>query len=150
MLTLLDDPALIDWFSAAEVFRLAPLGTREPEKLRRAFLNSYASIFAFEDNRLLGLGRALCDGEYQAAIYDIVVLGECQRRGIGSAIMRNLLSRLPVDNVILYAVPGKEAFYGTLGFRKMRTALARLGPAMAEPVQGYLVAEAGEVAGNAK
>jgi len=141
MITLLDDQSQIDWCAAAEVFRLAPLGTREPEKLRRAFRNSYASAFAFHGNRLVGLGRAVCDGEYQAAIYDIVVVGECQGRGIGSAIMRNLLSRLPVDNVILYAVPGKEGFYGKLGFRRMRTALAHLGPAMADPAIGYLVAD---------
>jgi len=144
MITLLDDPDQIDWSAAAEVFRLAPLGTRQPEKLRRTFLNSYACTFAFEGSRLVGLGRALCDGECQAAIYDIVVIVECQGRGIGRAIMRNLMSRLPVDNVILYAVPGKEAFYGKLGFRKMRTALARLGPAMADPELGYLATDVEE------
>ncbi len=37
----------IDWSEAAEVFRLAPLGTRVPDKLRRSCENSFLVCFAF-------------------------------------------------------------------------------------------------------
>jgi len=43
-------------------------------KLKSAFLASYAVIYVFDSDKLIGLGRALCDGEYQAAIYDVVLL----------------------------------------------------------------------------
>ena len=40
-------------------------------KLKSAFLASYAVIYVFDSDKLIGLGIALCDGEYQAAIRDI-------------------------------------------------------------------------------
>ena len=44
---------------------------------------SYAVIYVFDSDKLIGLGRALCDGEYQAAIsiYDVVLLPEYQVLG---------------------------------------------------------------------
>ena len=38
--------------------------------------------------------------------------------------MKNILSNVPDCNVILYASPGKEDFYATLRFRKMKTGMA--------------------------
>ena len=77
----------VDWEEAAELVRRAPLGTRDPEKLRRAFENSYLACFAWEGKALVGMGRATSDGEYQAAIYDVVVLPERQGKGTGRRIM---------------------------------------------------------------
>jgi GNAT superfamily N-acetyltransferase len=128
----------IDWNKAAEVFSSAPLGKREPEKLARAFQNSYAHIFVYEDERLIGLGRALCDGEYQAGIYDLVLLPEYHGKGIGKGIMQQLCKQLPVPNIILYAVPGREEFYRKCGFTKMLTAMAVLHPRLGDPKHGYL------------
>ena len=68
----------IDWFEAVEIFRRAPLGVREPQKLRRACENSDLVCTAYRDGKLIGMGRALTYGEYQAAIYDLVVLPEYQ------------------------------------------------------------------------
>lgn len=128
----------IDWVAAAEVFRLAPLGTREPSKLKRAFENSFTTVFVFDKDMLIGLGRATCDGEYQAAIYDVVVLPQYQGKGIGKKIMDQIISSLPVENIILYSVPGKEGFYRKYGFRLMMTAMAQLSLRLADPQAGYL------------
>jgi GNAT superfamily N-acetyltransferase len=128
----------IDWNLAAEVFRLAPLGMREPGKLERAFQNSYATVTAYDDQKLIGLARATCDGEYQAAIYDVVLLPEYQKKGIGKKMMETLCAQLPVQNIILYAVPGREMFYKKCGFQKMLTAMAMLHPGMSNPDAGYL------------
>lgn len=38
--------------------------------------------------------------------------------------MKHILSNVPDCNVILYASPGKEDFYATLQFRKMKTGMA--------------------------
>jgi ribosomal protein S18 acetylase RimI-like enzyme len=99
---------------------------------------SYTLIFAFDKPQLIGMGRALCDGEYQAAIYDMVVLPEYQGQGVGREMLRRLCTQLPVDNIILYAVPGREGFYQKCGFTRMRTAMAKLNPFMSDPVSGYL------------
>jgi ribosomal protein S18 acetylase RimI-like enzyme len=115
----------ISWEDLARVFELAPLGKkRDPEKLEMAFRNSLLRVFAFHGTKLVGAGRALSDGVWRAAIYDVAVLPEYQGRGIGSTIIRHLIESAKVDVIMLYAVPGKEAFYEKFGFRKMTTAMA--------------------------
>lgn len=132
------DLTRVDWKAAAEVVRRAPLGTREPEKMARAFRNSYATVAAFDDQQLIGLARALCDGEYHAAIYDVVLLPDYQGRHIGQEMLRRLCAQLPVATIILFANPGREGFYAKLGFRKMLTAMAIMHPSRADPARGYL------------
>lgn len=115
----------IDWNAVCELIRLAPLGTREPEKLRAAAANSYAVCTAYVDDRLVGFGRAISDGVAQSAIYDVVVLPEAQGRGIGQAIMQALLDKLPGGGpILIYVAPGKEGFYRKLGFGGLKTAMA--------------------------
>jgi len=81
-------------------------------------------VFVFHAETLVGFGRALSDGEYQAAIYDVAVHPAAQGNGIGKLIIQSILKRIPNCNVILYASPGKEGFYQKLGFRKMKTGMA--------------------------
>ncbi|WP_256621812.1 GNAT family N-acetyltransferase [Methanolobus chelungpuianus] len=134
-----EGPVGVDWNEASLLFARAPLGRqrRDPEQLKRAFEASYAVAVAYDRDMLIGMGRALCDGEYQAAIYDVVVLPEYQGKGVGKEIVGRLCGRLPVENIILYSVPGREGFYMRCGFRKMRTAMAKLNPSMSEPDSGY-------------
>ena len=82
------------------------------ELIRTCFLKS---------KELIGFGRAISDGVYQATIYDCAVLPEFHGKGGGTTIMKNILSRISHCNVILYATPGKEGFYQTLGFLRMKT-----------------------------
>ena len=130
----------IDWDEVAEVILQAPLGKlkRDPNELRRAFEASYAVVFVFDSKKLIGMARALCDGEYQAAIYDVVLLPEYQGKGIGKEMMEKICEQLPVGNIIVYAVPGREMFYKECGCSKMRTAMAKLNQRLSNPNSGYL------------
>jgi ribosomal protein S18 acetylase RimI-like enzyme len=92
--------------------------------LELAFRNSLLKVFAFDGSKLVGAGRALSDGVWRAAIYDVAVLPEYQGKGIGSDIIQHLVQHANVDVVMLYAVPGSEAFYQRFGFDKMKTAMA--------------------------
>ena len=73
---------------------------------------------------IVGFGRAISDDAYQAAVYDCAIVPEFQGKGIGKILMNNLLSQISNCNVILYAAPGKEGFYQTHGFRKLKTGMA--------------------------
>lgn len=114
----------VDWKTVAETLQRVGMASYEPEVHKRAFEASYAAMFVYSGGRLIGFGRALSDGAYQAAIYDVAVLPEYQRQGIGKTIMQAILVRIPQCNVILYASPGKEDFYRVLGLRKMNTGMA--------------------------
>lgn len=115
----------ISWVELAHVFELASLGERrDPKEIELAFRNSLLKVFAFDGNKLMGAGRALSDGVWRAAIYDVAVLPDYQNKGIGNKIIWHLIENAGVDVIMLYAAPGKEAFYERFGFRKMKTAMA--------------------------
>ncbi len=114
----------VDWNVVAKMLESVGMATHPPEKLQRAFEASYVSVFIYSNKNIIGFGRAISDGEYQAAIYDCAVSSECQGHGIGSLIVREILMKLPECNIILYASPGKEGFYQKHDFRRMKTGMA--------------------------
>ncbi|HET6828631.1 MAG TPA: GNAT family N-acetyltransferase [Ramlibacter sp.] len=115
----------VDWDELAELYRVAPLGTKLPSALKTAFGNSLYRCFVRDGGRLVGVGRALADGADCSYICDIAVLPDYQGTGLGRQIVARLveLSR-GHKKIILYAVPGKEPFYRKFGFLRMRTAMA--------------------------
>jgi len=52
-------------------------------------------------------------------------------------MLDRLCDKLPVENIILYSVPRREGFYMKCGFKKMRTAMAKLNKFMSDPDTGY-------------
>jgi aralkylamine N-acetyltransferase len=124
-ITYSDDCNQVDWKQLAGIFRRAPLGEREPPRLREVFQASTVCCFAFLGDELVGCGRAISDRTSYAAIFDVVIAPEHQGQGIGTAIMQKLMAAAKAPNVILHSVPGKEGFYSRLGFRRMKTAMAR-------------------------
>ena len=119
------DCANVDWAFVSETLRRVGMASRPPELLQKAFAASAVVVFAYADGQPVGFGRAISDGAYQAAVYEMAVVPEFQRQGLGARIMQAILDRLPGYNVILYASPGKEDFYRKLSFRRMKTGMAR-------------------------
>lgn len=115
----------IDWQEVPDLLRLVEMGYHTPEIHQRAFEKSHTVVFVKDGGRLVGFGRALSDGEYQAAIYDVAILPEYQGKGLGKMIVQAIIDRLPGCNFVLYASPGKESFYQKIGFSKMMTGMAR-------------------------
>ncbi|UFH58271.1 GNAT family N-acetyltransferase [Sulfurovum mangrovi] len=115
----------IDWNTLSDLYRVAPLGEKRAEELQKAFTNSIFKCFVFDQEKLIGVGRALADGIDCSYICDVAVLPEYQGYGIGKDIVSKL-AELSIGHkkIILYAYPGKEAFYKKLGFKRMRTAMA--------------------------
>ena len=114
----------VNWKELAEVYRLAPLGTYDPERLQRAYEESQVCCFVYHGTRLIAAGRALSDGEYFAFICDIVVLPEFQRQGIGTRIMNAMSERLAAEKVLLACVIGQEDFYRKQGFLRHKSVMA--------------------------
>jgi ribosomal protein S18 acetylase RimI-like enzyme len=132
----------VDWNELSELYRKAPLGDKSPERLKTVFTNSMFRRFAYEDGVLVAAGRALADGLDCSYICDVAILPSHQGRGLGDALMSHLveLSRGHAK-IILYAVPGKEAFYARYGFRRMTTAMAVFQDPVAATERGYLAKE---------
>jgi ribosomal protein S18 acetylase RimI-like enzyme len=114
----------VDWKKVTETLKRVGMSYSDPDFHRRAFENSHTTVFVYYGGQMVGFGRAISDGVCQGAIYDVAVVPEFQKKGFGKAILKNILARLAHCNIILYASPGKEGFYKTLGMRKMKTGMA--------------------------
>lgn len=115
----------IDWNELAELYRVAPLGSKNSSGLKTVFTASMFKCFVYDSGKLIGAGRVLADGVDCAYLCDVAVHPSHQGTGVGKAIVATLVD-LAKDHkkIILYAVPGKEPFYRKLGFKRMTTAMA--------------------------
>ena len=138
-ITWTDTLDTIDWNELSDLYRKAPLGEKPPERLKTVFSNSLFRRFAYEDGVLVAAGRALADGADCSYICDIAILPSHQGRGLGQALIDQLveLSRGHAK-IILYAVPGREGFYARHGFRRMTTAMAIFQDQEGAMARGYL------------
>lgn len=89
--------------------------------INSALAGSFLAAGAFENGRLIGMGRVLSDGVSDAYIQDVVVTPEFRGRGIGGKLVMFLVEELEkrgVDWIALAGEPGTENFYSKLGFEK--------------------------------
>ncbi|MBQ8264151.1 MAG: GNAT family N-acetyltransferase [Oscillospiraceae bacterium] len=96
--------------------------TDNPDSLLRGIRNSLLTLAAFDKDRLLGLIRCVGDGETIIYVQDILVYPEFQRRGIGSALARELLGRFPNVRQIVLSTDKEERtmeFYKSMGFESL-------------------------------
>jgi len=101
--------------------------TREPAKLEKAIRQSLKVITVWDDsdphqendNQLVGLIRAVGDGETIVYIQDLLVMPTFQNRGIGRQLMKQLLTMYPdVRQKVLLTedAPDVRHFYEKCGF----------------------------------
>ncbi len=114
----------VNWTDVSNILKEVEMAYFEEQVHKKAFENSYTVAFAFDNDKLIGFGRAISDGVYQAAIYDVAVLPEYQGKKIGARIIDSIVRLIPKCNFILYASPGKEIFYEKQNFKKMKTGMA--------------------------
>ncbi|MDU5110773.1 MAG: GNAT family N-acetyltransferase [Clostridium sp.] len=117
----------INWDEVRNIIKTVGMTYVDTEIHRKSFENSEIVIFIFDNDKLIGFGRAISDGIRQASIYDVAVLPEYQGKSIGKLILENIVNKLPSCNFILYASPGKEGFYESLGFGKLSTGMGLFG-----------------------
>jgi ribosomal protein S18 acetylase RimI-like enzyme len=115
----------IDWRELETLFKLAEMGGRAGDKVRRAFENSQVVCFARIGSRLVGASRAITDWEYHAVIYDVVVHPVHQRQGIGKQMMDALIANLPVWRIMLVTEHETTGFYRKLGFDEVQIVMDR-------------------------
>jgi ribosomal protein S18 acetylase RimI-like enzyme len=115
----------VDWAALSAVYARAPLGYKEPERLRIVFSNSQYRCLLYVQGKLAGAARAFSDGMDCAVICDVAIAPEYQGRGLGNAVVGHLVRCTEgYKRVLLFCSPGKESFYEQHGFRKMTTAMA--------------------------
>ena len=91
---------------------------RSPQQLRAMLRGSQAAVSAWDGVRLVGFGRASSDGVFRAVLWDVVVAGPQQGRGLGRRIVAELLQCPQVRHVerVYLMTTNSAGFYRRLGF----------------------------------
>jgi ribosomal protein S18 acetylase RimI-like enzyme len=120
----------INWSQLFSLYEKAGLLGRfiksgEFDKIQIAFERSYKVVTAWDKDILVGSGRMISDGTCYGSIFDLGVLPNYQRRGIGVGLMKVLLKGEEHMPIHLTSTFGNEEFYKKLGFKKHKTALSK-------------------------
>ena len=127
-----------DRLSVAEYLELRrAVGWKEltERQAELALENCIYCLSAYDEGKLVGMGRIVGDGAVICYIQDLIVLPEYHGRGIGSALIKHLtdfVASLNSDNeemmFALMCAKGREGFYLKHGFTARPT--DNLGPGM--------------------
>lgn len=95
--------------------------TNRPQQLEQAFHQSLFVMAAYDEDKLVGLIRAVGDGLTIVFIQDLLVYPHYQRQGIGRSLLEQTLERFKDIYQIQLATEKSDknlAFYQELGFRQ--------------------------------
>ena len=82
------------------------------------FENSTHVVFAIYDNKVIGFARALSDGVFNAAIYDLVVNKDFQNNQIGMYMLKHIIKEIgSLSCIHLISTIDNLEFYQKAGFK---------------------------------
>ena len=107
------------------------LGARRPlaeaERIDAMLQNADLLISAWDDDRLVGIARALTDHAHCCYLSDLAVDEAWQRRGIGQELLATLKQALhPQCKIILLAAPQAVDYYPHIGFTQHPSAWTKV------------------------
>lgn len=89
------------------------------DELYAAVKESWYMISAYDNKRLVGFGRIICDGVVHALILDMIIHHPYKRRGIGTKILNHLVGRCQsynIRDIQLFCARNEVDFYTKNGF----------------------------------
>ncbi|MCM3024156.1 GNAT family N-acetyltransferase [Heyndrickxia ginsengihumi] len=123
---LLRDCEHLNLAEMEEIYHLVGWKRHNQKIIQQVFTASNVICVALRDQHIIGFGRAMSDGVFNAAIYDVVVHPDFQKSGVVKRIVEDLLNQLKdISCIHLIATTGNEDFYRNLGFNKTKTGMAR-------------------------
>jgi hypothetical protein len=92
---------------------------RRHGELRQLLSGSQAVVSLWRGKRMVGFGRATSDGLCRAVLWDVVVAGDLQGRGLGRQVVQALLAAPALRGVerVYLMTTNSAGFYRQLGFR---------------------------------
>jgi ribosomal protein S18 acetylase RimI-like enzyme len=91
---------------------------RTTADLKRMLAGSTVTVSLWRGKRMVGFGRATSDGIHRAVLWDVVVAGDLQGRGLGRRVVEGLLSAKAICNAerVYLMTTNSSGFYQQLGF----------------------------------
>ncbi|OQW37909.1 MAG: hypothetical protein A4E19_12085 [Nitrospira sp. SG-bin1] len=90
---------------------------RSLEDAKEMLRHTDVTLCAWDGDHLVGFGRVLTDFIYRATIWDVIVDRSYQGHGVGTEIVRRILTHPRLDRVELFWLcTRRPGFYEKLGF----------------------------------
>lgn len=101
------------------------------ELIKKSFLSSIKVVYAYDDDKLIGFARAIGDSTW-ASIYNVALLPEYQGKGIGKAIIQDLIEQLGKRHIFTFTHPKTVSLYERMNFRRTKMAFKYVGESLDE------------------
>jgi len=91
---------------------------RSLQDIKKMLSNSVAIVSVWQNNQMVGFGRATSDEVYRAVLWDIVVDKKHQKNGLGKIIVDTILKNKLISKAerIYLMTTSCEKFYSKMGF----------------------------------
>jgi ribosomal protein S18 acetylase RimI-like enzyme len=98
---------------------------RDSTRFKQMMEGADRTVVAFEGLRVVGFGRALCDGVSNGYISMVAVAADKRRQGIGRELVKRLVGEDLEITWVLRAGRGSSSFWKKMGFRLSKIAMER-------------------------
>ena len=95
----------------------------DPEQFRKMMENTDRTVVAWDEQRVVGFGRALCDGVSNGYISMVAVAADRRGQGIGRRLVECLIRDDTNLTWVLRAGRGSEGFWKRMGFTNSSVAM---------------------------
>jgi predicted N-acetyltransferase YhbS len=110
----------LDVEEVLDVYRDSGLGERRPvedlDRFTAMVRNANLIVVCRKDDRLVGIARSVSDFSYVTYLSDIAVSADCQRMGIGQALIDATRQEAPQAKIVLLSAPAATEYYPHIGF----------------------------------
>jgi len=99
----------------------------EEDDFKKICTQSWFVVFAYDQDKLVGMGRIISDGVITAIICGLGIEPSYQQHGIGKQLMNRLVDQCISNkmNPQLMCVESLEPYYEALGFKKFASGMAK-------------------------
>lgn len=95
-------------------------------RLQKMLVNADILWTAWDNDKLVGIARALTDFSYACYLSDLAVAKPYQKQGIGHTLLEKLHGQIGPDvSLVLLAAPAALKYYPKVSFKKIDNAFLR-------------------------
>lgn len=111
--------AIIEVYNASGINR----PTHDVDRIKKMYANSNLVITAWEQEKLVGIARAMTDFCYACYLSDLAVHANYQRFGIGKKLISYVQNEIGEETTfVLLSAPSAMEYYPKAGFTKAENA----------------------------
>lgn len=97
------------------------------DDLEKMCNQSWYALYAFDHDKLIGMGRVISDGVVTGIVCGLGVLPEYQSKGIGKELLSRIVEHCEQHRIVpqLMCIESLESYYEKLGFKTFAVGMSK-------------------------